>query len=69
MTRECHVRFCEGPAVKLRRSTHPYLWTDEGWLYLAVVLDLYSQRVIGRAMSKVTAHRIPPLRFSWRRCS
>ena len=22
-----------------------YLWTDEGWLYLAVVLDLYSRRV------------------------
>ena len=24
-----------------------YLWTSEGWLYLAVVLDLYSRRVIG----------------------
>lgn len=24
-----------------------YLWTDEGWLYLAVVLDLYSRRVVG----------------------
>ncbi len=24
-----------------------YLWTDEGWLYLAVVLDLYSRAVIG----------------------
>jgi putative transposase len=24
-----------------------YLWTGEGWLYLAVVLDLYSRRVIG----------------------
>lgn len=24
-----------------------YLWTLEGWLYLAVVLDLYSRRVIG----------------------
>ena len=29
-----------------------YLWTDEGWLYLAVVLDLYSRRVIGWAMSE-----------------
>ncbi len=25
MTRECHVRFCEGLAVRFRRSTHPYL--------------------------------------------
>lgn len=24
-----------------------YLWTDEGWLYLCVVLDLYSRRVVG----------------------
>jgi putative transposase len=27
-----------------------YLWTEEGWLYLAVVLDLYSRAVIGWAM-------------------
>ncbi len=26
-----------------------YIWTREGWLYLAVVLDLYSRRVVGRA--------------------
>lgn len=26
-----------------------YLWTEEGWLYLAVVLDLYSRRVVGWA--------------------
>ena len=24
-----------------------YLWTEAGWLYLAVVLDLFSRRVIG----------------------
>ena len=28
-----------------------YIWTQEGWLYLAVVLDLYSRRVIGWAVS------------------
>jgi len=27
-----------------------YVWTTEGWLYLAVILDLYSHRVIGWAM-------------------
>ena len=27
-----------------------YVWTTEGWLYLAVVLDLYSRLVIGWAM-------------------
>ena len=29
-----------------------YLCTDEGWLYLAVVLDLFSRKVIGWSMSK-----------------
>ena len=27
------------------------IWTDEGWLYLAVVLDLFSRRVVGWAMA------------------
>ena len=27
-----------------------YLWTDEGWMYLAAVIDLYSRRVIGWSM-------------------
>ncbi|GLU28969.1 hypothetical protein Brsp01_42020 [Brucella sp. NBRC 12950] len=25
-----------------------YIWTAEGWLYLAIVVDLYSRRIIGR---------------------
>jgi putative transposase len=29
-----------------------YVWTDEGWLYLACVLDLYSRLVVGWAMSE-----------------
>ncbi len=28
-----------------------YIWTLEGWLYLAVILDLYSRQVVGWAMS------------------
>jgi putative transposase len=28
-----------------------YLWTAEGWLYVAAVLDLYSRRVVGWSMS------------------
>jgi putative transposase len=27
------------------------IWTEEGWLYLAVVLDLYSRRVVGWSLS------------------
>lgn len=29
-----------------------YLWTAEGWLYLAVVIDLYSRLVVGWAMAE-----------------
>src|SRR3546814_15985688 len=28
-----------------------YIWTSEGWLYLAVILDLHSRRVVGWAVS------------------
>jgi len=27
-----------------------YLWTREGWLYLAVLMDLYSRRIVGWAV-------------------
>ena len=29
-----------------------YIWTAEGWLYLAVVMDLYSRAIIGWSMGK-----------------
>lgn len=29
-----------------------YIWTQEGWLYLAVVLDLYSRKIVGWSMNK-----------------
>ncbi|MEN6415831.1 MAG: IS3 family transposase [Armatimonadota bacterium] len=29
-----------------------YIWTDEGWLFLASVINLYSRKVVGWSMSK-----------------
>ena len=38
-----------------------YIWTQEGWLYLAVILDLFSRRVVGWAMSeRITPPKIEP---------
>jgi putative transposase len=36
-----------------------YLWTAEGWLYLAVIIDLYSRRVIGWAVSDRLKRDLP----------
>ena len=30
-----------------------HIWTREGWLYLAVVIDLYSPSVVGWSMSSI----------------
>jgi len=29
-----------------------YLWTQSGWLYLAVIIDLYSRKVVGWALDR-----------------
>jgi putative transposase len=29
-----------------------YIWTTEGWLYLAVIIDLFSRRVVGWSMAE-----------------
>jgi putative transposase len=47
-----------------------YLWTAEGWLYVAVVLDLFSRRVVGWAMqSEMTTQLVTDalLTAVWRR--
>jgi putative transposase len=29
-----------------------YLWTDEGWLYIAALMDLYGQKIVGLSMGE-----------------
>lgn len=36
-----------------------YVPTDEGWLYLAVLLDLFSRRIVGWAMDKHMMRHLP----------
>lgn len=35
-----------------------YIWTNEGWLYLAVIIDLYSRKVVGWSMDKRMTARL-----------
>ena len=35
------------------------LWTRQGWLYLAVVMDLYSRRIIGWSMDRRAGRHLP----------
>ncbi len=35
-----------------------YVWTADGWLYLAVILDLFSRRVVGWAMGERINHEL-----------
>ena len=35
-----------------------YVWTSEGWLYLAVVIDLYSRRIVGWSMNRCISRRL-----------
>ena len=47
-----------------------YLWTAEGWLYVAVVLDLYSRRAVGWSMqANMTAQLVTDalMMALWRR--
>ncbi|MGH7593358.1 MAG: IS3 family transposase [Gemmatimonadales bacterium] len=49
-----------------------YVWTAEGWLYVAVVLDLYSRRIVGWAMqADMTAQLVTDALMTaiWRRGS
>ena len=42
-------KVCEPDKVWVSDIT--YVWTDEGWLYLAVFVDLFSRMVVGWSMS------------------
>ncbi|MBT9132911.1 MAG: hypothetical protein DDT33_01442 [Firmicutes bacterium] len=36
-----------------------YLWTDEGWLYIAAVMDLFGQKIVGLSISDRMTKELP----------
>ncbi len=51
MSREVHVRFCERLEVKSLRPTHPYIPMRRGFLYLVVIMDWASRKVLSWRIS------------------
>lgn len=46
-------RYFSAPAPdRLWTGDITYIWTVEGWLYLAVVLDVFSRRIVGWSMDR-----------------
>jgi putative transposase len=43
-------KFSAAAPNRLWTSDITYIWTREGWLYLAVILDAHSRRIVGWAM-------------------
>jgi transposase InsO family protein len=37
---------------KVWASDITYIWTEEGWLYVAVVMDLFSRKIVGLSMGE-----------------
>ena len=53
-----------------RVADFTYIWTAEGWLYAATVMDLYSRRIVGWSMSDTMQARMVSdalLMALWRR--
>ena len=40
-----------------------YIWTSEGWLYLAVVIDLFSRIVVGWSLSSPCVRLVVASKF------
>lgn len=47
-----NMNFSVEKANKIWVSDITYIWTKEGWLYLVVILDLFSRMIIGWSMSQ-----------------
>jgi len=44
--------FCVNAIGQVWVSDITYIWTNEGWLYLTIILDLADRRVVGWSLSK-----------------
>ena len=50
MSKDTIIEFKTPEADQVYAADVTYIWTQEGWLYLAVVIDLFSRKVVGWSM-------------------
>jgi putative transposase len=50
--RTCARQFSVARPAQVWGGDISYVWTAEGWLYVSTLLDLYSRKVVGWAMSR-----------------
>jgi putative transposase len=69
MSREVHVRFSEGPRVKVPRSTQPKLGGPgkRSFYYLYVIMDIYSRYVVGWLVAERESAALAS-RLIWESC-
>ena len=67
----CSIAASQAPAPNRKWvADFTYIWTAEGWLYVAAVVDLFSRRVVGWSMSaQMTAQLVTDalMMAIWRR--
>jgi len=56
-------RFYSAYPNRIWTSDITYISTQEGWLYLAVILDVYSRRVVGWSMQERLADELVTTAF------
>jgi len=59
--------FCVESPNRVWTSDITYVWTDDGWLYLAVQIDLFSRQVVGFSISERMTRTlvVDALRMAW----
>ena len=51
-------RFSVDSANKVWVSDITFIWTREGWLYLAAILDIFNRQIVGWSMGDTLSHGI-----------
>ena len=61
--------FRRKPPTQKWLADFTYIWTAEGWLYVAAVLDLYARRIVGWSMQSMTSQLVADalMMAVWRR--